>query len=257
MFMIRFKKTGEYYGPPGTGLVHRSEAHLYTAEEVADMVQPHDVDILEAIHAPPIGEVQVVPVLTEDTVTVGDLHSKARGTGARKSAGKPDWSQFPLWVLQDLQNAWSTRDGSPMTHGTAISAMAIWQRGGNTAALEVAGAIVLGLLAKFDGVLVPRELPVRSLVHVIRVLEFGAKKYAKGNWARGMSWSVCYNCTLSHLTKAFAGEERDEESGELHLAHALCNIVFLLGYRDLFPEGDDRLPEFQPGGINTVDKRHD
>lgn len=182
-----------------------------------------------------------------DPVTVGDLNSDKRGTGARKSAGKPDWSQLPYWATLEISGTWPTVAQSCQSVIAALRFMGDWQRGDNRALVQ-AGAQILGLLAKHDGVLVPTEYPIRAWIHVIRVLEFGAKKYAKGNWAKGMSWSVCYNCTMSHLTKAFAGELKDEESGELHLAHALCNIVFLIGYRDLYPEGDDRLAEFKSGG---------
>lgn len=191
-------------------------------------------------------------------VAVGDLNSAARGTGARKNSGKPDWSQLPLWAIWPIVEAYVRGDDVPGILPVALRHMTDWQRGDN-AALEKAGAVVLRLLAIHDkrasGVLVPvlerEKWPSRAFIHVVRVLEFGAKKYAKGNWAKGMSWSVCYSCVLSHLTKALEGEQRDEESGELHLAHALCNIVFLLGYRDLFPEGDDRLPEFEPGGVKS------
>lgn len=192
----------------------------------------------------PVSASQTVSTLSpSDVVTVGDLNSSARGTGARKSAGKPDWSQLPWWALTPIAGIW-INSRPPLILACALRAMGQWQRGQNEG-LEEAGAICLGLLAKKDGIFLPDGYPIRAYIPVIRVLEFGEKKYAKGNWAKGMSWSVCYSCTMSHLTKAFAGEENDEESGLTHLAHALCNIIFLLGYRDLYPEGDDRLPEFE------------
>lgn len=215
-----------------------------------------------------IPEVQVVPVLIEDKVTaadevtVGDLNSKARGTGARKSAGKPDWSQLPWWVLDGIFQTWKVKKFRDSSGGVfaVINLMAEWQRGRDDA-LDEAAALLLEVIHAPGGhnLKDPRGnwFPVRAFESTVRVLEFGAKKYVKGNWARGMAWSVCFTCTMSHLSKAFQGEENDEESNLSHLAHAMCNIVFLLGYRDLFPEGDDRLPEFKPGGINGVDKRHD
>lgn len=190
-----------------------------------------------------------------DVVTVGDLNSNARGTGARKSAGKPDWSQLPYWATLAIAGEWPGIAQSSQHILAALRFMGDWQRGDNRA-LQQAGAQILGLLAVLDGTLVPKNYPIRAWLWVVRVLEFGAKKYAKGNWAKGMPWSVCYTCAMSHLTKALAGEENDEESGLPHLAHALCNIVFLIGYRDLYPEGDDRLPEFNLGGV-AVDRRHD
>ena len=43
-------------------------------------------------------------------VTVGDLTSQARGTGARKSAGKPEWYQFPFWAVTPLIHRLARRD---------------------------------------------------------------------------------------------------------------------------------------------------
>jgi hypothetical protein len=192
-----------------------------------------------------------IPAATADQVTVGDLNSTARGTGARKSAGKPDWSQLPWWVVDTIFKTWKRLSIRNSSRGTldVINLMADWQHGRDSA-LDEAAALLLEIIHapaghnKGD----PRGdwFPVRAFEPTVRVLEFGAKKYAKGNWAKGMSWSVCFTCTMSHLSKAFQGEENDEESGLPHLAHAMCNIVFLLGYRTLFPEGDDRLPEFKP-----------
>jgi hypothetical protein len=199
--------------------------------------------------------VPIVPAA--DSVTVGDLNSNARGTGARKSAGKPDWSQLPLWVIEPIRKAWwSTRAMENRDGGveTVLDLMAQWQRGNNVA-LDIAAALLLEVSSYPEG----RDagpFPIRGFLPTVAVLEFGAKKYAKGNWAKGMQWSTCYTCAISHLTKHLAGEANDEESGLSHLGHAMCNLVFLIGYRDLFPEGDDRLPEFRPGGVK-VDLRHD
>lgn len=195
-----------------------------------------------------------------DAVTVGDLNSEARGTGARKSAGKPDWSLIPWWTIYDIVAAWDdrlslvdmTRDETDILR--VIHLMAAWQRGNNPA-LELAAAMLLEIIRGPAGL--SPAFPIRALETTVRVLEFGTKKYTKGNWAKGMQWTVCFNCTVSHLTKAFQGEDNDEESGLPHTAHAMCNMLFLLAYRDLYSEGDDRLPEFGPGGINTADKRHD
>lgn len=192
-----------------------------------------------------------------DVVTVGDLNSAARGTGARKSAGKPDWSQLPLWAVNDVLVAWRelSKEDSGAGLWRVIELLAQWQRGEDT--LDRATAVLANVIAR----LLDRKDPpncgdvLRGFLHTVRVLEFGAKKYAKGNWAKGMGWSTCYTCTLSHLTKYLARDVTDpraaldEESGVNHLAHAMCNLLFLIGYKTLFPEGDDRVPEFKPGGV--------
>jgi hypothetical protein len=186
-------------------------------------------------------------------VTVGDLTSQARGTGARKSAGKPEWYQFPFWAVTPLIHRLARRDRIQGVTEYAlvvkdlVEDMANWQRGNNDA-LEEAALGALALLSYEEKLGTPT---LRGLVPVVRVLEFGAKKYAVGNWTRGMQWSVCFNSAMSHLTKLLAGMDKDEESGLSHVAHFACNVFFLLAYRDIYPEGDDRLPGFREGGVKT------
>jgi len=184
-------------------------------------------------------------------VTVGDLTSTARGSGARKSANKPQWCQFPFWTVVPLVNLFrdvfvpSDNDGVRYMAHVLLDDMALWQRG-NDQSLDWVAAKVLAILSHLEG---QERANLRGLLPVIRVLEFGAKKYAVGNWTRGMAWSVVFTSAMSHLTKVQAGETVDDESGESHFAHFACNVFFLLAYRDIFPEGDDRLPGFRPGGV--------
>lgn len=87
-------------------------------------------------------------------------------------------------------------------------------------------------------------LPMQLLHGVVRVLEFGRRKYAEWNWTKGGKWSSPFDCMMRHLIKWwYYGEEDDEESGLGHLEHALCNILFLIHYRDTYMEGDDRPPQ--------------
>ena len=57
---------------------------------------------------------------------------------------------------------------------------------------------------------------------------------------RGMKWSVPLASALRHLSKWQSGEDIDEESGESHLDHIMCNIRMLKLYTKTFTEGDDR-----------------
>ena len=62
--------------------------------------------------------------------------------------------------------------------------------------------------------------------------------------AKGMAWSVCYDCAQRHLMKFwYAREEDDQESSEHHLDHAICNLLFLKHYLSYYPDGDNRPPE--------------
>lgn len=75
-------------------------------------------------------------------------------------------------------------------------------------------------------------MPFEAIEEISKVLDFGANKYAEWNFANdgGMKWSRVINSCLRHIFKWMRGEDLDPESGLHHLAHAGCNIVFLLYY---------------------------
>lgn len=87
-------------------------------------------------------------------------------------------------------------------------------------------------------------VPLHLLAGVARVFMYGRLKYASWNWAKGMKWSTAMDCTFRHLIKWwFLGEECDEESGEHHLDHAICNLLMLRHYIKTYTLGDDRPPK--------------
>ena len=66
---------------------------------------------------------------------------------------------------------------------------------------------------------------------VLAVLEFGAQKYAPGNWLKVSEPHERYtNAALRHLVARIEGEVRDPESGLPHLAHAVCSLLFALHF---------------------------
>jgi hypothetical protein len=75
-------------------------------------------------------------------------------------------------------------------------------------------------------------MPFEAIEEINKVLEFGAKKYAAHNWklGDGFKYSRLLNSLLRHIFAYMRGEDTDPESGLSHLAHAGCNIVFLLYY---------------------------
>lgn len=84
-------------------------------------------------------------------------------------------------------------------------------------------------------------IPFHLLGGLSRVFMGGKLKYAEFNWAKGMRWSSCMDCTLRHLFKWwFMGENTDPESGCHHLDHVLANVLMLLHYTKAYPEGDNR-----------------
>jgi hypothetical protein len=85
-------------------------------------------------------------------------------------------------------------------------------------------------------------IPLVTLEDEARVWMYGEKKYSRGNWTRGMKWSVPFACALRHLSAWQAGQDLDSESGLPHLAHVACNLRMLTYYATHYPEGDDRIP---------------
>lgn len=121
-------------------------------------------------------------------MSVGDIKSTEKGSGARYNAGKPAMDLVPLVALEDCA----------------------------------------------------------------AVFDYGRKKYAEWNWAKGMDWSVPYACALRHLSAWHRGEDLDPESGLPHLGHVMCNLVMLSTYAKTYPEGDNRPKEWF--NIKTTNK---
>jgi hypothetical protein len=71
--------------------------------------------------------------------------------------------------------------------------------------------------------------PTKALYAVVDVLEYGARKYAEGNWRDvENARERYYNASMRHINDWWMGETHDPESGHHHLAHAMCCLVFLL-----------------------------
>jgi hypothetical protein len=82
---------------------------------------------------------------------------------------------------------------------------------------------------KFDGgKLEYGLLPPLALKEVVKVLTFGAQKYARDNWQVVPDSKRRYFDALQRHTWAWKeGEQLDPESGIHHLAHAMCCLMFL------------------------------
>ena len=72
-------------------------------------------------------------------------------------------------------------------------------------------------------------IPFEVVEKVVEILQFGAEKYGANNWKELPDFNDRYfSACLRHLVAWKKGEKIDPESGNHHLAHALCNLVFLL-----------------------------
>jgi hypothetical protein len=72
-------------------------------------------------------------------------------------------------------------------------------------------------------------VPWAGVEEITKVLEFGAKKYARDNWKHVENAETRYlAAALRHLIQYSSGESNDQETGLSHLAHAGCCLLFLL-----------------------------
>lgn len=161
----------------------------------------------------------------EEGVVVGSLESMEKGSGARKNAGKAQLDLVPVefWYARW---SWLTGDDELLS---MLSTLQEFQEGDTRA--------IHHYLAT--------ECPDEWMDEAVKVLEFGAKKYAAWNWACGMDWSVCIGCALRHTKAIVDGEEIDPDSGLKHYGHIVCNLIFLAYFVDHYPEGDDRPPRYE------------
>ncbi len=129
---------------------------------------------------------------------------------------------------------------------------------------------------KYDQGKLPWDLlPVKAVEGMLRVLQYGRRKYTTcgdceekiysnarldgalnrqscsncgsknittgdHNWRKGFSWSRLIAAAFRHLSAILQGEDVDPESGELHTAHLMCCVAFL--------------HEHMVGGLGTDDR---
>ena len=84
------------------------------------------------------------------------------------------------------------------------------------------------------------QVPTSAILAISKVLMYGAQKYEKGNFRRGMKWTTPYDCAQRHMMLWLDGEELDAESGLPHLYHAIANVAMLIEFETTCPELDDR-----------------
>jgi hypothetical protein len=76
-------------------------------------------------------------------------------------------------------------------------------------------------------------LPWDALEEIVKVLEFGAKKYGERNWEQGIpKWHERLPAAaLRHTIAILKGEWEDPESNLPHAAHLGCCVLFMLGHK--------------------------
>lgn len=66
----------------------------------------------------------------------------------------------------------------------------------------------------------------RALEPMVRVLAYGMRKYSADNWKKGLSLTEIRDSFIRHMKEWNSGQEIDPESGESHIGHMMCNLLF-------------------------------
>lgn len=72
-------------------------------------------------------------------------------------------------------------------------------------------------------------LPWGALEEVVKVLEHGAQKYSPGNWVK-VEPERYEEALLRHVVARQKGEKNDPDSKLSHLAHIVCDALFLIWF---------------------------
>lgn len=95
---------------------------------------------------------------------------------------------------------------------------------------ELAKRVELQSFVK-DSQVIPKVQPTlvepEYILGTARVLTFGANKYGKENWKKCEDIQLYKDALQRHLFAYLSGELIDKDTGELHLYHISCNVMFL------------------------------
>jgi len=168
-------------------------------------------------------------------MSVGDVNSNEKGSGARYNDGKVPLDFIPI---ENWCRYWEANYNLEAYDRRIVHALIEWQQ------RELLAQDVLA------------KIHIKDLHEAARVFEFGSKKYAAWNWAKGMSWEIPLGCIMRHFEAIWSGAPTDPESGLSHWGHIVCNIIMLAHFEDYFQEGDTRPPEtvfIRQGKVGTSD----
>lgn len=80
-------------------------------------------------------------------------------------------------------------------------------------------------------------LPFNELEDVVKVLMKGAEKYSPDNWKRCDDITRYKDALMRHVVSYIKGDTYDKDDKLPHLAHAICNCLFLMWFNNT-KEGD-------------------
>lgn len=83
-------------------------------------------------------------------------------------------------------------------------------------------------------------IPSKALEEVAKVYGYGANKYSRRNWEKGMNWCRIFGAIMRHAWAWMRGETLDPETGLHHMAHAAFGCLALIEYHHTGAGKDDR-----------------
>lgn len=87
-------------------------------------------------------------------------------------------------------------------------------------------------------------IPIECIEDLAKILTMGSNKYDANNWQKLENGEERYFAALMrHLVASRKGDKIDEESGLSHLAHVMCNVVFLLWLEKNKVNGENKRSE--------------
>lgn len=96
--------------------------------------------------------------------------------------------------------------------------------------------------------------PFAAAEKIQEVIDYGAKKYEKNNWKKvPVEWFK--DALMRHLKAYWSGEFYADDSKLSHLAHAACNLLFMIWKEQVeFGEPVNSNPLKRKGNIYNVNK---
>ncbi len=91
----------------------------------------------------------------------------------------------------------------------------------------------------FEEKKLPYELlPAKAIDELVKVLDFGAGKYSPNGWRHLLKGDLLklLGAAMRHVFAYLRGQQNDKETGLHHLAHAACDLFFILELEHKFEE---------------------
>lgn len=159
----------------------------------------------------------------------------AYGSGIRFNEGKVPYEYLPLDVLVSFLDRHKEEPIGPVFDPKImLLRLAAWQRRDEMPITDL-------VLYSMDKEGLPGFAEAARVFK--HVTERPVKPYPMWNWARGMKWSIPLGCAVRHTLAMMAGEVNDPETELPHRGHLQCNLIMLLCYKAIYPDGDDRPEE--------------